>query len=169
MKISNAVVPNEEKTFDKLEEAFLEAFISKDLEYYAQQLVYSLSTEKHCQGNLDLYSTEFRLTQAQSGIMANNILVDTLQQGVSNQLATMMTAAEVPQDLKAKGKGWTWEHWLDKAREFYRNIICLRDLRTGGDNIIPCSQGQGCPPPRDPFTIDVDKIQLSPAERAEHL
>lgn len=47
MKISDTAIPNEEKMFDKLEEAFLEAFVPKDLADHARQSIYSLSMERH--------------------------------------------------------------------------------------------------------------------------
>ena len=74
-------------------------------------------------GDYDQYATAFRLAQACSRINLDNILVDTLQQEVTNQLAIMLTGAALP--LGQEKIGWKWEQWLDKAGEFYRNIICL--------------------------------------------
>ena len=68
-------------------------------------------------GDFDQYTTTFRLAQVQSGINLDSILVDTLQQGVTNQLAIMMTATTL---LEGQDKtGWKWEQWLNKAGEFY--------------------------------------------------
>ena len=72
-------------------------------------------------GNFDQYASTFRPTQACSGINLDSILVDTLQWGVSNKLAIMMTAAALP--LGQEKTGWRWEQWLDKAGEFYRNVV----------------------------------------------
>ena len=72
-------------------------------------------------GNFNQYASTFRLAQACSGINLDSILVDTLQWGVSNQLAIMMTAAALP--LSQEKTGWRWEQWLDKAGEFYRNVV----------------------------------------------
>ena len=72
-------------------------------------------------GDFDQYTSAFRLAQACSRIDLDSILVDTLQQGVSNQLAIMMTAAALP--LGQEKTGWRWEQWLDKAGELYRNVI----------------------------------------------
>ena len=74
----------------------------------------------------------------------------------------MMTAAALPDGQTS----WKWEQWLDKAGEFYRNVIRLRKLRGGGNSYIP----PACQTPRlDPNTMDVDKINLSPSEKAEHI
>ena len=72
-------------------------------------------------GDFDLYATTFRLAQACSGIDLNSILVDTLQQGVTNQLTVMMTAATLP--VGQEKTSWKWEQWLNKAGEFYQNVV----------------------------------------------
>ena len=72
-------------------------------------------------GDFDQYTSAFRLAQACSGINLDSILVDTLQHGVSNQLTIMMTATALP--LGQEKTGWRWEQWLDKAGEFYRNVV----------------------------------------------
>ena len=77
----------------------------------------------------------FWLAQAWSRINLDSILVDTLQWGVTNQLATMMTTAALP--LGQEKAGWRWEQWLDKAGEFYRNIIWLQELRRRDNNTLP--------------------------------
>ena len=69
--------------------------------------------------NFDEYSTTFKLAQACCGVNDDSILVDTLQQGVTQQLAVMMTAAALPDGQTY----WRWEQWLDKAGEFYRNVV----------------------------------------------
>ena len=59
-----------------------------------------------------------------------------------------------------------WEQWLDKAGEFYQNVVQLRKLRGGGNSyILPAHQT----PQSDPNAMDVDKINLSPSEKAEHI
>ena len=74
----------------------------------------------------------------------------------------MMTAAALPDGQTT----WKWEQWLDKAREFYRNMVRLRKLQGGGDSYIPlaCRTSQA-----DPNAMDIDKINLSPSDRAEHI
>ena len=66
--------------------------------------------------DFDQYATGFRLAQACSRIDLDSILVDVLQQRVTNQLAIMMTATALP-DRQEK-TGWKWEQWLNKAGEF---------------------------------------------------
>ena len=118
MKLANPGIPDSEKTFKKLCKAFEEAFIPKDLKDRARQTVYSLSMDKF-KGDFDEYSTTFKLAQARCGVDDDSILVDALQRGVTQQLAVMMTAATLPDGQTA----WKWEQWLDKAGEFYRNVV----------------------------------------------
>ena len=132
MKLANPAIPESEKTFKKLCRAFEEAFVPKDLKDRARQTVYSLSMDKF-KGDFDEYSTAFKLAQARCGVDDDSILVDTLQRGVTQQLAVMMTAATLPDGQTS----WKWEQWLDKAGEFYRNMVRLRKLRGGGDSYIP--------------------------------
>ena len=70
-------------------------------------------------GDFDEYSTAFKLAQAHYGVDDDSILVDALQRGVTQQLAVMMTAAALPDGQTS----WKWEQWLDKAGEFYRNVV----------------------------------------------
>ena len=74
----------------------------------------------------------------------------------------MMTTATLPDGQTS----WKWEQWLNKAREFYRNVIWLRKLRGGGDSYIPPARRTS---QSDPNAMDVDKINLSPSDRAEHI
>ena len=63
---------------------------------------------------------------------------------------------------------WKWEQWHDKAREFYQNVVWLKRL-WGGDSYIQQAQPRMAHHHADPNTMDIDKINLSPAERAEHM
>ena len=45
LKLVNEAIPNSEKTFKKLCEAFEETFIPKDIKDWARQPVYSLSMD----------------------------------------------------------------------------------------------------------------------------
>ena len=63
-------------------------------------------------GDFDKYSTAFKLAQACSGVDDDSILVDTLQRGVTQQLAIMMTAAALPDGQEKTS--WKWEQWLKK-------------------------------------------------------
>ena len=115
-------------------------------------------------GDFDEYSTVFKLAQAHCGVDDNSILVDALQRGVTQQLAVMITATTLP-DRQEK-TSWKWEQWLDKAGEFYHNVVQLRKLRGGGNSYILLARQAPCP---DPNAMDMDKINLSPSERAEHI
>ena len=72
-------------------------------------------------GDFDEYSTAFKLAQACCGVDDDSILVDTLQRGITQQLAVMMTAAALPDGQERAS--WKWEQWLDKAGEFYYNMV----------------------------------------------
>ena len=161
MKLANPGIPDLEKTFKKLCKAFEEAFVPKDLKDRARQTVYSLNMDQF-NGDFDEYSTAFKLAQARCRVDDDSILVDALQRGVTQQLAVMMTAATLPDGQTS----WKWEQWLDKAGEFYRNVVRLRKLRGGGNSYIPPARRTPRP---DPNAMDVDKINLSPSERVEHI
>ena len=106
LKLDNNDIPPDQKTFAKLDEDFHQTFIPKGLEDRAHQEVYSLSMEQF-KGDFNQYASTFRLAQVYSGIYLDSILVDTLQWGVSNQLAMMMTSTALP--LGQKKTGWRWE------------------------------------------------------------
>ena len=131
MKLANPGIPDSEKTFKKLCKAFEEAFVPKDLKDQACQTVYSLNMNQYNR-DFDEYSTTFKLAQERCGVDDGSILVDALQQGVTQQLAVMMTATTLPDGQTS----WKWEQWLDKAGEFYRNVVQLRKLQGGGDSYI---------------------------------
>ena len=95
MKLANPGIPDSEKTFKKLCKAFEEAFVPKDLKARAHQTVYSLNMDQF-NGDFDEYSTAFKLAQACCRVDDDSILVDTLQWGVTQQLAVMMTDAALP-------------------------------------------------------------------------
>ena len=118
MKLANPGIPDSEKTFKKLCRAFEEAFVPKDLKDRARQTVYSLSMDQFKE-DFDKYSTAFKLAQARCRVDNDSILVDALQRGVTHQLTVMMTAAALPDGQTS----WKWEQWLDKAGEFYRNVV----------------------------------------------
>ena len=118
-------------------------------------------------GDFNQYSTAFRLAQVWSSIKADNILVDALQWGVTNQLATMMTTAALPTGQEKTG--CKWKQWLDKAGKFYWNVVILKKLR-GGDSYIQQAQPTRLAHPRqDPNTMEVDRVKLSPREQVEHM
>ena len=116
LKLANPAIPESEKTFKKLCSTFEETFVPKDLKDRARQTVYSLNMHQF-NSDFNEYTIAFKLAQGHSRVDLDSILIDTLQQGVTNQLAVMMTAATLPEG-QAK-TGWKWEQWLNKAGEFY--------------------------------------------------
>ena len=161
-KLANTLIPESQKMY-KFCDSFEETFILKDLKDMTCQTVYSLSMDQF-NGDFDKYATAFRLVQGWCRVDNDSILVDALQQGVSNQLTVMMTAAAPPDDQKV----WKWEQWLNKAGEFYQNVIRLQNLQSRKNTSIPASSGPQ-PPWRDPYAMDVDQINLTLVERAEHM
>ena len=125
LKLVDTAIPKSEKTFKKLCDAFEETLIPKDVKDQACQTVYSLTMDQF-NGDFNQYATAFRLAQAHSGVNLNSILVDALQRGVTNQLTIMMTTTVLPEEQEKTG--WKWEQWLDKAGEFYQNMVQLRKL-----------------------------------------
>ena len=115
-------------------------------------------------GDFDEYSTAFKLAQAHCGVDDDSILVDALQRGITQQLAVMMTTTALPD--RQERTGWKWEQWLDKAGEFYCNVVQLRKLQGGGNSYILPACRAPCP---DPNAMDIDKINLSSSERVEHI
>ena len=77
-------LPELDKTFKKLCEAFEDSFIPKYLKDQAHQTIYSLSMDQFW-GDFDQYATAFRLAQACSGIDADNILVNALCQACTKE------------------------------------------------------------------------------------
>ena len=169
-KIFNKELPPEQKTFKRLSEDLHQTFILKDLQDQACQELYSLSMSQY-NGNFNKYASAFQLAQAHSRIDLESILVDVLQQGVTNQLAVIMTSATLPD----RQTSWRWEQWLDKAREFYRNMVWLRNLKQGNSYVAP-----GEPPQKwvsswkkktnlDPDTMDINQVDLPPYEKRRHM
>ena len=117
--------PEEEISAEECLEDFEETFTPRDIKDRARQDLNSL-TMKQFNGDFDQYSVAFRLTQGQSGLNDDQLLVDALQRGVSYQLAVMMTG--VPLTDKQRENGWKWEQWLDQAGRFYRNVVQLHNL-----------------------------------------
>ena len=109
--------------------------------------------------DFDQYSVTFKLAQGQSGLDNDQLLVDTLQRGVSYQLAVMMTG--VPLTNEQRDNGWKWEQWLDQAGRFYRNVVQLHNLRGGREELgfIPPAPIRPASPPEDPDTMDVDLLK----------
>ena len=80
----------------------------------------------------------------------------------------MMTATALPEGQEKTG--WKWEQWLNKVGEFYQNVVQLRKLRSGGNSYIPLAQPtRNARPSRGPYAMDIDRINLSPRERADHM
>ena len=104
--------PEEEISAEECLEAFEKAFTPRDIQDRARQDLNSL-TMKRFNGDFDLYSVAFKLTQGQSRLDDDQFLVDALQRGVSYQLAVMMTG--VPLTDEQRENGWKWEQWLDQA------------------------------------------------------
>ena len=152
--------PEEEISADKCLEEFKETFAPRDIKDQARQDLNSL-TMKQFNGDFDQYSIAFKLTQGQSGLDNDQLLVNALQRGVSYQLAVMMTGVLLSD--KQRENGWKWEQWLDQAGQFYRNVVQLHNLRGKGEGLgfIPPAPSKPAPPPEDPNAMDVDLLKAT--------
>ena len=162
-KLARDDLPESAMSYKKILEAFEEAFIPWDVKDRARQSIHTLNMEMF-NGDFDEYATVFCLAQGRSRVDDDSILVDALQRGASNQLAMMMTAATLP--TRQEKTRWKWEQWLDKAGEFYRNITRVKRLQIG-KGTLPVASGPCWA--LDPYAMDVDKVFLSPSEKAEHI
>ena len=61
----------------------------------------------------------------------------------------------------------THKQWLHKAGQFYDATLRMKKLR-GGTSYVPTTSGPK-KVTRDPMAMDVDRIYLSPTQRAEHI
>jgi len=86
-----------------------------------------------------------------------------LRQAVSTDLAFKMTSLE--------NKPKTYKHWLTKAGQFYNVTQQLKKLRSWNHTYVSLggyqlsSSSSHC----DPNTMDVDALQLSSTQGAEHM
>ena len=62
LKLVDKSIPKEQKSLEKLCEDFKEAFVSKDLQDWAFQTIYSLTMDQF-HGNFNQFSTALRLAQ----------------------------------------------------------------------------------------------------------
>ena len=88
-----------------------------------------------------------------------------LQKGFLTDLAFKMTSLE--------NKPKTYKDWLAKVGQFYNVTQRLKKLWSRSHSYVPSGGYQSLPSPssfhHDPNAMDVDAIQLSPAQRAEHM
>jgi len=113
-------------------------------------------------GDFHRFCSSFELEAGKSGVEDKNILKDMLRQAVSTDLAFKMTSLE--NELK------TYKNWLMKAGQFYNVTQRLKKLRSGNHTYVPSGGYQSAPSSHhDPNAMDVDAIQLSPTQHAEHM
>ena len=153
-------VKDEDRTFDKIEVDFVEKFIPTDR---ASRSQHSLSTmrmeDPPFNGDFHKFKSEFEIEVAQSGITDEHILIDLLGKAVSANLAFKITALQE--------EPTTHKLWLHKAGQFFDATLRMKKLRSG-QGYSPAYSG----PKRsakDPMAMDVDRIYLSPTQRAEHI
>ena len=85
--------------------------------------------------------------------------MDMLGRAVSSNLAfKMMALLEEPKTHKL---------WLHKAGQFYNAAIHMKKLQEG-TQYIPSDSGSK-KNTRDPMAMDIDRIYLTPVQRAEHI
>ena len=160
LKCADPNIKDEDRTFDKIKADFVEKFIPTDR---ASRSCHSLSTMKMedppFNGDFHKFKSEFEIEVARSGVTDEHILIDLLGKAVSANLAFKMTALlEEPSDHKK---------WLHKAGQFYDAAIRMKKLRSGQGYTPAYSTPKKTT--RDPMAMDVDRIYLSPTQRAEHI
>ena len=110
-------------------------------------------------GDFHKFKSEFEIEVARSGVTDEHILIDLLGKAVSANLAFKMTALlEEPTSHKV---------WLYKVGQFYDAALRMKKLQ-GGHGYVPTHAGPK-KTARDPMAMDVDRIYLSPTQRAEHI
>ena len=108
-------------------------------------------------GDFHKFKSEFEIEVARSGVTDERILIDLLGKAVSANLAFKMTALqEEPTSHK---------QWLLKAGQFFDAALRMKKLRSG-QSYTPAHPGKST---KDPMAMDVDRIYLSPTQRAEHI
>ena len=160
IKCTDPEVKDEDRTFEKIEEDFIEKFIPTD---QASRSRHSLSTMKMedppFNGDFHKFKSEFEIEVARSGVTDEHILIDLLGKAVSANLAFKMTALlEEPTSHK---------QWLHKAGQFYDAALRMKKLRSGQRYTPAYSETKRNA--KDPMAMDVDRIYLSPIQRAEHI
>ena len=157
---ANPNVKDEDRTFDKIEADFVEKFIPTDR---ASRSRHSLSTMKMedppFNGDFHKFKSEFEIEVACSGVTNKHILIDLLGKAVSANLAFKMTALqEEPTSHK---------QWLHKAGQFFDATLRMKKLRSGQGYTPAHSRPKKSS--QDPMAMDVDRIYLSPTQRAKHI
>ena len=110
-------------------------------------------------GDFHKFKSEFEIEVARSGVTDEHILIDLLGKAVSTNLAFKMTALlEEPTTHKL---------WLHKAGQFFDATLRMKKLRSGQGYTSTYSGPQK--PTKDPMAMDIDRIYLSPTQRAEHI
>ena len=110
-------------------------------------------------GDFHKSKSEFEIEVAQSGVTDKHILIDLLEKAVSTNLAFKMTVLQE--------EPTTHKLWLHKAGQFFDAILRMKKLRSG-QGYSPAYPGPK-KSTKDPMAMDVDRIYLSPTQRAEHI
>ena len=107
-------------------------------------------------GDFHKFQSEFEIEVARSGVTDKHILIDLLGKVVSANLAFKMTALlEEPTSHK---------QWLHKAGQFYNTALQMKKLQSGQGYTPAYSTPKKSA--KDPMAMDVDRIYLSPTQRA---
>ena len=160
LKCADPNIKDEDRTFEKIEADFIEKFIPTDRASRSRHSIATMRMEDPpFNGDFHKFKSEFEIEVARSGVTDEHILIDLLGKAVSANLAFKMTALlEEPTTHKA---------WLHKAGQFYDAAIRMKKLRSG-QGYVPAHSGPK-KTTKDPMAMDVDRIYLSPTQRAEHI
>ena len=160
LKCANPEVKDEGRTFEKIKADFVEKFIPTDRTSRSRHALSTMKMEDPpFNGDFHKFKSEFKIEVARSRVTDEHILIDLLGKAISANLAFKMTALlEEPTSHK---------QWLLKAGQFYDAAIRMKKLRSG-QRYTPAYSGSP-KNTKDPMAMDVDRIYLSPTQRAEHI
>ena len=159
IKCADPNIKDEDRTFEKIEVDFVEKFIPTDRALRSRHSLLTMRMEDPpFNGDFHKFKSEFEIEVARSGITDEHVLIDLLGKAVSANLAFKMTALQE--------EPTTHKLWLHKARQFFDATIRMKKLQSR-QGYTPAHLGSR--KPKDPMAMDVDRIYLSPTQRAEHI
>jgi len=162
-KIADNSVPDKLKTKELIVDDFEKVFLPTDKTSRARAALANLCMEgPPFRGDFHGFRSSFELKAGKSGVEDENVLKDLLRQAVSTDLAFKMMSLE--------NEPKTYKDWLTKTGQFYDVIQRLKKLCSGSHTYVPSGGYQSSSTShRDPNTMDVDTLRLSPTQRAEHM
>ena len=156
-KLNNAIIPDSEKTQDKMVASFKMTFYPFNIQNKARRTMNHLvqNLRDHEEG-FQKYIMDFQLATAQTGIKDEEILIEAFTTGLDPSLGQMvLSVKDIPTMLN---------EWIRQASKFHAQQKQITALQGGGSirSFLPRTT-------QDPNAMDIDAIYLSPVERAEYM